>query len=132
VIEKNQLYRPGKESYFEIIPDVLNSTYVVCRQDYNYVSVMESNGDIIFERELLFSGKLQVQFYKFSAGNEIFAFTDSQQDFTYLFDGNGNLINQQPVESGFKIGLIYSEVNNNFHLYSCYGNQFTISSFYRK
>jgi len=132
VVEKNQLYRPGIDSDFEIIPDVLNSTYVICRQDYNYISLMQSGGEIIFEKELLFSEKLEVQFYNFSAGNEIYAFTDSQQDFTYLFDGNGNLINQQPIESGFEIGLIYSEVNNNFHLYSCYGNQFSISSFYRK
>jgi hypothetical protein len=132
VVEKNQLYRPGKESHFEIVPDVLNSTYVVCRQDYNNVSMMQTNGEEIFERELLFSDKLEVQFYNFSAGNEIYAFTDSQQGFTYLFDGNGNFVNQQPIESGFRIGLIYSEINNNFHLYSCYGNQFSISSFYRK
>lgn len=132
VVEKIQFYRPGKESYFEIVQDVLNNTYVVCRQDFNNISIMEANGDVIFEKELLFSGQLEVQFYNFSAGNEVYAFTDPQQAFTYLFDGNGNLINQQPIESGFKIGLIYSEVNNNFHLYSCYGNQFSVSSFYRK
>ncbi len=132
VVEKIQLYRPGKESYFEIIQDVLNNTYVVCRQDFNNISIMQPNGDVIFEKELLFSDKLEVQFYNFSAGNEVYAFTDPQQAFTYLFNGNGNLINQQPIESGFQIGLIYSEVNNNFHLYSCYGNQFSLSSFYRK
>ena len=132
VVEKIQLYRPGKESYFEIVQDVLNNTYVVCRQDFNNISVMQTNGDVIFEKELLFSGQLEVQFYNFSAGNEVYAFTDPQQAFTYLFDGNGHLINQQPIESGFEIGLIFSEVNNNFHLYSCYGNQFSVSSFYRK
>jgi hypothetical protein len=132
VVEKIQLYRPGKESYFEIIQDVLSNTYVVCRQDFNFISLQRPDGEVIFEKELLFSGKLEVQFYNFSAGNEVYAFTDPQQAFTYLFDGNGNLINQQPIESGFEIGLIYSEVNNIFHLYSCYGNQFSISSFYRK
>jgi len=132
IVEKNQLYRPGKESYFEIVPDVLNNTYIVCRQDFNNISIMRPNGEVIFERELLFSGKLDVQFYNFSAANEIYALTDEQQDFTYFFDGNGNLINQQPFGSSFKIGLIYSEVNNNFRLYSCYGNQFSISSFYKK
>jgi hypothetical protein len=132
VVGKIQLYRPGKESYFEIVQDVLSNRYVVCRQDFNNVSLMQANGDIIFEKELLFSDELQVQFYNFSAGNEVYALTDPQQAFTYLFDGNGNLINQQPIESGFEIGLIFSEVNNNFHLYSCYGNQFSVSSFYRK
>jgi hypothetical protein len=132
VVEKIQLYRPGKESYFGIVTDVLNNTYVVCRQDFNYISIMRPDGEVIFEKELLFSDRLKVQFYNFSAGIEIYAFTDSQQAFTYLYDGNGNLINQQPIESGFEIGLIYSEVNNNFHMYSCYGNQFSVSTFYRK
>jgi len=132
VVEKIQLYRPGKESYFGIVTDVLNNTYVVCRQDFNYISIMRPDGEVIFEKELLFSDHLKVQFYNFSAGIEIYAFTDSQQAFTYLYDGSGNLINQQPIESGFEIGLIYSEVNNNFHMYSCYGNQFSVSTFYRK
>jgi hypothetical protein len=132
VINKKQLYRPGKDSYFEIIQDVLSNTYVICRQDYNNISILRSDGEVIFEKELLFSEKLEVQFYSFSAGNEIYTFTDKQQGFTYLFDGNGNLINQRPVESGHRIALIYSEVNNKFQLYSCYGNQFSKSSFYRK
>jgi hypothetical protein len=132
MVDKKQLYRPGKDSYFEIIQDVLNNTYVICRQDYNSISILRPDGEVIFEKELLFSEKLEVQYYSFSAGNEIYAFTDSQQGFTYLFDGNGNLINQRPVESGYRIGLVYSEVNNKFQLYSCYGNQFSISSFYRK
>ncbi len=132
VIEKNQLYRKGKESYFEVVPDVLNNTYVIYRQDFNNISIMHPDGEVIFDRELLFSGILDVQFYNFSAGNEIYALTDKHQDFTYFFDGNGNLINQQPVESSFRIGLIYSEVKNNYRLYSCYGSQFSVSSFYKQ
>ncbi len=132
IVSRNQLYRPGKESYFEIIPDVLGKTYVITRQDFNNFSIITPDGKEIFEEELLFSDHLSVQYYNFSAGNQIFALTDKQQGFTYLYDGNGNLINQQPVESGFEIGLIYSEVNNNYKLYTCYGNQFTISSFYRR
>lgn len=132
VVDRQQLYRPDRESKFQIVPDALSNTYVVSRQDYNRVSVLAQSGETIFERELLFTGDLEVQFYNFSAGNEIYIFTDPQQDFTYLFDGNGELINMQPVESGFKVGLIYSEVSNKYNLYSCYGNQFSVISFYRK
>jgi hypothetical protein len=132
IIEKSQLYRPETESKFKIIPDALNNTYVICRQDFNKVSILDQKGDPIFERELLFTQDLEVQFYNFSTGNEIYIFTDPQQGFTYIFDGNGNMVNMQPVESGFKVGLIYSEVTNKYNLYSCYGNQFSVISFYKK
>jgi hypothetical protein len=132
IVEKLQLYRPDQESSFQIVPDALNNTYVISRQDFNNVSILDQKGETIFERELLFTEDLKVQFYNFSAGNEIYVFTDAQQGFTYLYDGNGNLINMQPIESGFKIGLLYSEVNNKYKLYSCYGNQFSVQSFYKK
>ena len=132
IVERKQLYRPDKESSFRIIPDALNNTYVIARQDFNSVSILDQAGESIFDRELLFTGNLEVQFYNFSAGNEIYVFTDAQQGFTYLIDGEGHLINMQPVESGFKIGLIYSEASNKYNLYCCYGNQFSLISFYKK
>jgi len=132
VQEKIQLNKPDKESNYRIVADNKNENYVICRQDYNSINVMDPNGEIIFKKSILVPGELEVQYYNFSAGNELFAFTDKQQEFTYLIDRNGGMVNMQPVESGYKIGLLFSEVNNKYNLYSCYGNQFTVSSFYKK
>ncbi len=132
IISKKQLYRPGSESYFEIIPDVLKNTYIIGQQNFNSISILLPDGDILFEKELLFSGRLKIQYYNFSTGNEIYAFTDDQQGFTYMYNSKGDLINSQPVESSHEISLIFSEVNNNYKLYSSYGNQFSISTFFRR
>ena len=132
LVEKLQLFKPDPESRFKIVPDALNNTYVISRLDYNNVSILDQQGGTIFESELLYTDDLEVQFYNFSAGNEVYVFVDKQQGFTYLYDGNGELINMQPVESGFKIGLLYSEANNKYNMYSCYGNQFSVLSFYKK
>jgi len=132
LVEKLQLFKPDPESRFKIVPDALNNTYVISRLDFNNVSILDQKGETIFERELLYTDDLEVQFYNFSAGNEVYVFIDAQQGFTYLYDGGGELINMQPVESGFKIGLLYSEANNKYKMYSCYGNQFSVLSFYKK
>ncbi len=132
LVEKLQLFKPDPESRFKIVPDALNNTYVISRLDYNNVSILDQQGGTIFETELLYTDDLEVQFYNFSAGNEVYVFVDKQQGFTYLYDGSGELINMQPVESGFKIGLLYSEANNKYNMYSCYGNQFSVLSFYKK
>ena len=130
--EKLQLFRPDKESRFQIVPDALNNTYVINRQDFNSVSILNQQGEPVFDTELLYTEDLQVQFYNFSAGNEVYVFVDAQQGFAYLYDSNGVLINQQPIESGFKVGLLYSESTNKYKLYSCYRNQFSVLSFYKK
>jgi hypothetical protein len=132
LVEKLQLFKPDPESRFKIVPDALNNTYVISRLDFNNVSMLDQKGETIFERELLYTDDLEVQFYNFSAGNEVYVFVDAQQGFTYLYDGSGELINMQPVESGFRIGLLYSEANNKYKMYSCYGNQFSVLSFYKK
>jgi hypothetical protein len=132
VIDRKQLYKPGKESVFRIVPDVMNNTYAISRHDFNSINLLDRNGDVLFEQELLSSADLQVQYYHFGAENEVFAITDKMQEFTYLYDGNGSLFNQQPVESSHLISLLYSEINNVYSLYSCYGNQFSISTFYKK
>ena len=46
--EKLQLYKPDKESKYRIVADNKNKNYVICRQDYNGINVMDPNGEIIF------------------------------------------------------------------------------------
>jgi hypothetical protein len=130
-INSTQLYKPSRETTFTISPDASKQTFVIARQDYNRLSVLDRKGDLIFEKDYVTSGNLAVQYYHFSMDNKIFAVTDKVQEFTYIYDGSGQLINSQPLESGFEIGLIYSEGQKRYQIYSCFGNKFTISSFHR-
>jgi hypothetical protein len=129
---KLQIYKPGSDSWFTILPDVTERSYVIGRKDFNRISFIDKNGENIFERELLTSGDLYLQYYYFGADNQIFVVTDPVQEFSYIFNQEGELINNQPIESGHEIGLLYSERNNNYKIYSCYGNQFSISSFFKQ
>ncbi len=131
-INSTQLYKPSRETKFMICPDISKQTYVVARQDFNRLTLMDRKGDAIFEKDYITSDNLSVQYYHFSMDNKIFAVTDKIQEFTYIYDASGQLINYQPLESSFEIGLIYSEAQKKFHVYSCYENRFTVSSFNRK
>lgn len=127
-----QLYKPGRDTWFEIVPDITERTYVIGRKDFNRISFINKEGDVLFEKELLTSDEIKFQYYNFGADNQIFIVIDEKQEFTYLFNQDGAMINQQPIESGHEIGLIFSERNNKFNIYSCYANQFAISSFYKQ
>ena len=132
IISKTQLYRPDKNSFFQIVPNLTRDNFIIARQDYNRVSLILRTGEALFDEDLLFSGRLKVQYFSFGVNNDIFAFTDEQQEFTYLYNRDGKLINNQPLESAFEISLTYSESASRYKVYSCYGNQFRISSFFRQ
>lgn len=134
IMQRVQLYRPSADAYFRLCEDALNKTFVLLRQDRESLGVLDRQGTLLFEKnffspDALASGLLEGQYYDFGAGNEVYALTDRTQEFTYLFDRAGELINDRPVESDHAIGLLYSEDRQQFRLYRNFGDEFAILSF---
>ena len=131
IIERKQLLRPTKDATFKLVIDALGRTYVIGRQEQNRVSMLDRNGKVIFEKDYVASGEMRMQYYDFGRGQQVFALTDKDQEFTYLYDSNGKLINYQPIESGFNIGLMYFESQKNFRVFKNYENHFSILDYKR-
>ena len=133
IISREELYRPSTETTFRLCSDGLGKAYIIVRQDFNKLSILNKNGSLIFEKNYisqgaLHAGLLSVQYYDFGAGNEIYAITDKVQEFTYLYNGAGELFNNRPVESSFEIGLLYYGQENIFHIYRNYEKEFSVIS----
>ncbi|MDN5200907.1 hypothetical protein QQ008_06030 [Fulvivirgaceae bacterium BMA10] len=131
VLKREQLYRPSKATLFKLAIDALGRTFIIARQEQNRLSILDKNGKVIFEKDYVLTGDLDIQFYNFGRGVQIFAITDKEQEFTYLYDATGNLINYQPIESAHRIGLMYFESQNKYHVYKNYENQFSILEYKR-
>ena len=134
ITQRVQLYRPSADARFTLCKDALGKTFVLVRQDQESLGVLDRQGVLLFEKDFfspsaLSSNMLQAQYYDFGAGTEIYAITDQIQEFTYLFDKQGKLINGRPVESDHAIGLLYSEEQQTFRLYRNFENEFAILSF---
>ena len=134
ITQRVQLYRPSTDARFTLCEDVLGKTFVLVRQDQESLGVLDRQGVLLFEKDFfspsaLASQRLSVQFYDFGAGTEVYAITDQIQEFTYLFDKNGKLVNGRPIESDYAIGLLYSEDQQAFRLYRNYENEFAVLSF---
>lgn len=130
-VSTQQLYKPTKDTRFTLVGDALGNTYIIIRQDFNRLSMLDRNGELIFEKDYITSKDLSAQYYYFGVDNEIFVVTDHQQEFTYIYDQKGELINFQPLESNFEIGLIYSDASKKYRVYNCYQNRFALLSFDR-
>ncbi len=129
VTKRKQLFRPSKDAVYKMAIDALGRTFVILRQEENRVSVLDHNGEVIFEKDYVSSGKMGIQYYNFGRGEEVFILTDKEQEFTYMYDAEGNLINYQPIESGFEIGLMYFEKQHKYDVYKNYENTFSILAY---
>lgn len=129
VEEKDQMYMPTKETIFKIIPDATGRSYLLARQDLSRVSLLNPNGELLFDKDYLSREEMEIQYYQFAAEKELIVITDKIQDFTYIYTKDGTLINNQPIESGNQVAMIYYGNDNSIHIYKCHENTFSILKF---
>ncbi|MGB3183058.1 MAG: hypothetical protein WBB45_16820 [Cyclobacteriaceae bacterium] len=129
ITNRSQLYRPSPSTRFHLVPDALKRTYVIARQDGNRLSILDKKGSLIFEKDYVTSPQLEVQYFYFGSSNEIFAITDREQEFTYLYDRAGSLINYQPLESSRPVDIMYYEAEGRYDVYATYDKMFRKYSF---
>ena len=134
ITRREQVYRPSSETRFQLCLDALGKTYTIVRQDEQMFGVIDYRARLLFEKDFispaaLSKGKLEVQYYNFGAGNEIFAVTDQVQEFTYLFNSQGTLIKDRPIESRFPVGILFYENENRFQVFRNFENEFSVLSF---
>ena len=129
ILKREQLYKPGRESKFWLVNDAMEKTYIIIRQEYSKLSVLDRAGKLMFESNISSSGEMLLQYYNFSSDNQVFVAIDTEQEFTYVFDNAGRTISFEPLESAMPIGLLYSSRTKEFQLYKCYRNNFTVETF---
>jgi len=127
--EKEQLYMPNKETLFKIVKNASERSYILARQDLSRVSLLKPSGEMMFEKDYINQDEMEIQYYELAPNKEIIAVTDKKQAFTYLYTNEGQLINQQPIESISEIALIYYNRDNEVHVYKCHENIFSILKF---
>ncbi|MCK5471409.1 MAG: hypothetical protein KAI99_22950, partial [Cyclobacteriaceae bacterium] len=129
IVKREQLYKPTKESKFWLVNDPLNKTFVIVRQEYSKISILNREGETAMEKNIISSGDLLVQYYSFSSDNQVTAIIDQEQEFAYVFGKDGRQITFEPLESSQQIGLLYSTRQNEYKLYKCFNNNFTVETF---
>jgi hypothetical protein len=129
IVEKTQLIKPSEDTKFSIAVDGLKKTFIIARQELNRLTLLDRNGRELFEKSYATSNELSVQYYNFNSDTEIVLVTDREQEFTYVYSGNGELYNEVPVESSHEAGLMYFETRDLFNMYINYDDRTSILSF---
>jgi hypothetical protein len=121
---RNQLLRPDIESKFYLIKDQKEDRYLFVVHEYNKVTVMDTDYKTLFSIDI-FSGSLDFQFFSYGSDKNIFVIIDKEQEFIYLYNLEGSLLNTRPVNGDQKIELKYSGSQNEYSVYTISGNRFS-------
>lgn len=129
IVSNEELYKQSKEAQFKIIPDALGKTYIIARKERNRLVILDSEKNEIMSKDYPGTLELLIQYYYFNPENQVYAVTDTVQGFTYLYRADGSLINNQPINSDYEVGILYSEVNNEYTIYKIHNDTFSVLKF---
>jgi hypothetical protein len=129
IVDRNQLYRPSNDSKFHLVTETNGKRYVIARQDLARLTLLDREGNELFTKDYLTSNQLHVQYFDFGTGKRVYAISDKIQEFTYLYDESGKLINFRPLESSQGVSVLYNELEKKYHVYHVIENQLVLSSF---
>lgn len=129
ILKREQLYKPTTDTRFSTLPDALGQSYVFIRNSANRLAVIDPAGEVLFEKDYLSSDNLIWQYYNFGGGKEIILVLDKGQEFAYLYNRSGQLINYQPIEVSQEVSLLYFSTEDEYRLFKVFGNQFSILEF---
>ena len=121
---RNQLLRPDKNSRFELVKDQLDDRYLILVLAANKLTVMDAEYKELFTKNQL-SEDMEFQLFSFGADKNIFVAIDKTQEFIYLYNLRGELLNAVPISGTQKVELKYIGSQNEFRLYVANGNRFS-------
>ncbi|UCS95372.1 hypothetical protein KZP23_10335 [Echinicola marina] len=120
---RNQLLRPEGNTGFNLVKDQSGDQYLFVIHEYNKVSVMNTELEVLFEKNMA-SEDLEFQFYSFGSDKNIFVIIDKVQEFIYLYNLEGELLNTRPINGSHKIEVKYSGSKNEYSIYAIHQNRF--------
>ena len=103
---RNQLVKEDRDSEFLLLPDQKQNDFVFISRQYNEVSVLDRSEKTLFSTRVS-DENLIYQYFDFGSDRQLFAITDLNQGFCYLYDLSGNLQTTMPLESTGTIQITY-------------------------
>ncbi|MEB2784908.1 hypothetical protein [Algoriphagus persicinus] len=103
---RNQLIKNDRDSEFLLVPDQKQNDFVFISRQFNEVSVLDRSEKLLFSTRVS-DENLLYQYFDFGSDRQLFAITDLNQAFCYLYDLHGNLQTTMPLESTGHIQISY-------------------------
>jgi hypothetical protein len=96
---REALLKTSVSSVFSLVKERTNKTYLVLQQDGRQLSLADESGKKIITANLSGLKPSDIRFFDFGGGKIFIVISDKTQGFSYVYDGEGNLLTTPPLES---------------------------------
>lgn len=117
ITDRKQLLRPDRASTFHLVKDQAEDKFLFIVHDFNKITVLTPETEILFEKNLS-SEDLDFQFFSFGGDRNIFVVIDRVQEFIFLYNLKGELLNTRPISGKNKLDIRYSSSRNEYSIYA--------------
>ncbi|MDF2158678.1 hypothetical protein [Algoriphagus sp. CAU 1675] len=119
---RNQLMKEDRDSEFYLISDQKELDHLIFLRNFNQIKVINREEQELFTARVT-EGPLEFQYFDFGSDKKFIVITDLTQEFSYLYDLQGNLQTQLPIESAGPLQITYQNNLGQFRIRSISGNQ---------
>jgi len=96
---RETLLKNTVDARFSLVDEKDSKSYLILRQEPKQLTLFDDNLKQVVSSDFLGNNSANVQYLDFGAGKKYVAITDNVQDLSFVYDGQGNLVTQIPVES---------------------------------
>lgn len=114
---RNQLIKDNRDDRFELLSDQSEMTYLILVRQFNKTLILDAEEKQLFSLPLAGEG-LIFRFFDFGASRRLLAVTDPEQGFGYLYDLQGTLLTQPPLESEGEIQILHRVSEGQYSIYT--------------
>jgi len=96
---RETLLRAYVGSQFSLISEKSNKSYLIAQHDSRQFIISDASGKKILTNDYVSLRDGDVKYYHYGGGKSFISLTDRIQELSYVFDGNGTLLTNPPLES---------------------------------
>ena len=96
---RETLVKNTVDSNFSLVAEQDFKSYLILRQEPKQFTLFDDNLKQVVSSDFLGSNRARIHYLDFGAGKVYIAITDVDQELSFVYDGQGNLITPLPVES---------------------------------
>jgi hypothetical protein len=96
---RETLLRSYVGSQFSLIPERSNKSYLILQHDRRQLTISDAAGRKILVNDYINLNEGDIRYYEYGGGKSFITLTDRVQELSSVFDGNGTLLTNPPLES---------------------------------
>ncbi len=96
---RETLLRAYVGSQFALVPEKSAKSYLITQHDRRQLTVSDASGKKIFVSDYTALDPGNIKYFRYGGGKSFITLTDPVQELSYVYDGNGTLLTNPPVES---------------------------------